>query len=174
MSHGVRDERIGVGWRQTCPTGSGGHRAARPRSVRCMASWSVRIVLAATAWSVTRIIARLDDRCVSRMPVEIGRIEVAHPVPERDVRRCRLLRLERHDPANGFDRASGSRSRSIAAGVSRGSAGERWSHLERLGVERGLRGDPEPARLVQPERPGGVLSSRRPGLLQSFPLRGAP
>ena len=45
---------------------------------------------------------RLDDGAVGEGRVEVGRVEVREPVPQREVRRRRLLCLEGEQAANGL------------------------------------------------------------------------
>ena len=45
----------------------------------------------------------LDDDAGGEGCVEVGGIEADHPVPEGEIRRRRLLRLQGHDPADGLD-----------------------------------------------------------------------
>jgi hypothetical protein len=47
---------------------------------------------------------RLDDLVVGEGSVEVGRVEAGEPVPEREVWRRRLLRLQGDDTADRFDR----------------------------------------------------------------------
>jgi hypothetical protein len=46
---------------------------------------------------------RLHDRVVSERRVEDGRPDAVDPVPQRDVRRGRLLRLQRDHPPGRVD-----------------------------------------------------------------------
>jgi hypothetical protein len=46
---------------------------------------------------------RLDHRAVGECEVEVGRIEVGQPIPQGEIRRRGLLRLQRDRVADGVD-----------------------------------------------------------------------
>ncbi len=72
-----------------------------PRSAqrRCHRRVEVRVVRREHGMQGDPHRGRLDDLPVIERGVEVGRIEVGHPVPQRDIRRRGLLRLQRHDAA---------------------------------------------------------------------------
>ena len=98
----VRDERVGVGRGQARPR-EAAVVEARGAEARLHRLVERRVVLGAHGMERDAQERGLDDGAGGEGRVEVGGIEADHPVPEGEVRRRRLLRLQGDDPADGLD-----------------------------------------------------------------------
>ena len=111
-----RRRRGSARWRRT------GGRAAGPRAASVPSPRGTPDSRRrATACRVTRISVALTTSPVAKARVEVGRVEVADPVPQGDVRRGRLLGLEGDDAAYRVGHAATARGAAATGG--RGSPG---------------------------------------------------